>query len=113
MTDQRVVANGRGTRYLESGAGRPVILIHAFPLSAEMWRPQLDRVPDGWRFVAPDLRGFEHAARTRGRPPWTTTPTTSGASWMRWIERAVMAGLSMGGYITLPYSAAFRRGSSA
>jgi 3-oxoadipate enol-lactonase len=50
--------DGRRMRFLEAGAGWPVLLIHAFPLSADMWRPQLDRVPEGWRFIAPDLRGF-------------------------------------------------------
>ena len=35
-----------------------LLLLHAFPLSAEMWQPQLAAVPAGWRFVAPDLRGF-------------------------------------------------------
>jgi pimeloyl-ACP methyl ester carboxylesterase len=28
-----------------------------------MWQPQLDRVPDGWRFIAPDLRGFGGGTR--------------------------------------------------
>ena len=48
----------RSTRYLEAGSGRALLLLHAFPLSADQWLPQLHRVPPGWRFVAPDLRGF-------------------------------------------------------
>ena len=48
----------RSVRYLEAGAGRPVLLLHAFPLSAEQWLPQLARPPVGVRLVAPDLRGF-------------------------------------------------------
>jgi 3-oxoadipate enol-lactonase len=44
--------------WLDAGAGWPVILLHGFPLSADMWRPQLDRVPQGWRFIAPHFRGF-------------------------------------------------------
>ena len=62
--------DGRRTRYLEAGAGWPLLLIHAFPLNADMWRPQLERVPVGWRFIAPDLRGFgPHHAMPR-RPAW-------------------------------------------
>ena len=44
----------RSLRYLESGSGRALVLLHAFPLSADQWLPQLHRVPPGWRFVAPD-----------------------------------------------------------
>ena len=35
---------------------------NAFPLSADQWLPDLHRVPRGWRFIAPDLRGFGGAA---------------------------------------------------
>ena len=51
-------AGRRRVRYLAAGAGWPLLLVHGFPLNAEMWRPQLERVPDNWRFIAPDLRGF-------------------------------------------------------
>jgi pimeloyl-ACP methyl ester carboxylesterase len=50
-------ARGRMT-WLEAGAGWPVVLLHGCPLTADMWRPQLEAVPDGWRFIAPDFRGF-------------------------------------------------------
>jgi pimeloyl-ACP methyl ester carboxylesterase len=97
---------GRTVRYLESGAGWPVVLLHAFPLCAEMWAPQLDSVPDGYRFLAPDLRGFGPAATDAA----TTLDDMAGdvIDWLDalGIETAVMGGLSMGGYVTF---AIFRR----
>jgi len=56
MTIQRrSIETARGDmKWLEAGAGWPVVLLHAFPLAADMWRPQLEAVPDGWRFIAPD-----------------------------------------------------------
>jgi pimeloyl-ACP methyl ester carboxylesterase len=101
MHEARVNVDGRATRYLEAGAGRPLILLHPFPMSADAWRPQFDRVPDGWRFLAPDLRGF-------GDPSASATPALTMDEHARdvlalmdvWrIERAVVGGLSMGGYI--------------
>ena len=100
--------NGWRTRWLESGAGWPVLLIHAFPLNAEMWRPQLDQVPDGWRFIAPDLRGFG-GSRPSGAPVASLDDYAADLEVLLdhlKIDEAVMGGLSMGGYVTF---ALFRR----
>jgi 3-oxoadipate enol-lactonase len=95
----------RSTRYLEAGSGRPIVLLHAFPLSAELWLPQLSRVPVGCRIVAPDLRGF------RGSGPAFEDPGLEGVTMDGYasdvlalmthleIERAVIGGESMGGYV--------------
>ena len=95
----------RSLRYFESGGGRPLLLVHAFPLSADMWLPQLHRVPHGWRFIAPDLRGF------RGVGPAFEDPGLAGLSIDDYaddvlalmthleVERATVCGLSMGGYV--------------
>jgi pimeloyl-ACP methyl ester carboxylesterase len=82
-------------RYLEAGKGWPVVLLHAFPLSAEMWRPQLDRVPDGWRFIAPELSRCE-ATDVAGFARTVHALLDELA-----IDTAVIGGLSFGGYIAL------------
>lgn len=78
-----------------------VVLLHAFPLNATLWRSQVASAPAGWQFVAPDLPGFGAS---------TEAPVDSfdamGGSVLRGldalgIERAVIGGLSMGGYLTL------------
>jgi pimeloyl-ACP methyl ester carboxylesterase len=87
--------------WLEAGDGWPVILLHAFPQRAEMWRPQLQDAPQGWRLIAPDLRGVGDG------PPLDRAVTMDEyAHDVRAlldaleIERAAIGGLSMGGYIT-------------
>lgn len=92
-----------GTRlaFLESGAGWPVILLHAFPLSADMWRPQLESVPDGWRFIAPDLRGFGQSLPPSGGRITMDDYAADVLGLMDALELddAVIGGLSMGGYV--------------
>jgi len=102
MIHERKLETARGTfRCLEAGAGWPVVLIHAFPLTADMWRPQLERRAQGWRYVAPDVRGFG------GSPSGSLRPTMDDYAAdveavldALEIETAAIGGLSMGGYIT-------------
>jgi len=97
----------RTVRYHETGSGRTCILLHAFPLSADQWLPQLSRVPPGWRLVAPDVRGFRgmgEAYQDVGLD--SATMATHAADVLQLmnhldVDRAVVGGLSMGGYITL------------
>jgi pimeloyl-ACP methyl ester carboxylesterase len=104
---QHYTAAGRRLRYLDAGAGKPVVLVHAFPLSADLWRPQLGAPPPGWRIIAPDLRGF------RGIGDSGAAMVSVGRVQMEdyahdvialldhlQIERAVVGGCSMGGYVT-------------
>ena len=43
--------------YLDVGAGEPVIFLHGNWASAAWWERCLTRLPDGYRGLAPDLRG--------------------------------------------------------
>ena len=49
------------------GEGRPVILIHGWPLSAEAWSHQFDAIKDaGFRAIAYDRRGFGRSEKPEG-----------------------------------------------
>ncbi|GFO62698.1 alpha/beta fold hydrolase [Geomonas paludis] len=89
--------------YDDMGTGPAVILIHGFPLNRQMWQPQLQPIADaGFRVIAPDLRGFGASDAPAG-----------GYSMERFaddiiaildalkIDKAVIGGMSMGGYILM------------
>jgi 3-oxoadipate enol-lactonase len=107
IREARARVAGRDVRFLEAGAGWPVLLIHAFPVNADMWRPQLERVPEGWRFIAPDVRGFgpDGAASAAFTLDDVAADFAAFVDHLK-LDRAVIGGLSMGGYITF---ALFRR----
>ena len=61
MTDRvRVEANGITQHVHVRGPedGRPLLLIHGNCSSGAFWSPFVRRLPDDWRVVAPDLRGY-------------------------------------------------------
>jgi pimeloyl-ACP methyl ester carboxylesterase len=102
MIRERTVETRDGSvRCLEAGAGWPLVLLHAFPLSADMWRPQLDRPPEGARLIAPDLNGFGPAPVAPARSLEDMARLVTGLLDALEIERATIGGLSMGGYLTL------------
>lgn len=91
-------------RYLEAPpSGRPrgtLILLHAFPLNARMWEPQLVLAAHGWRVLAPQLRGFDAGADD---PPGSSVDDFAGDVVdlldTLHLKEAVIGGLSMGGYV--------------
>ena len=103
VREGRVTIGGRQSRYIEAGSGWPVVLIHAFPLNAEMWRPVLDRVPAGWRYIAPDLRGLGPGGAAAEGPVTMADYAADTVALLDALEidEAVIGGLSMGGYVTL------------
>ncbi len=89
--------------FTDEGSGLPVVLIHGFPLNREMWQPQVEALSDaGYRVICPDLPGF-------GRSPLIDGPVSMSAYADAVIElldslgvdRAVVGGMSMGGYVLL------------
>jgi len=49
---------------VDEGAGHPVVLLHGFPDSSDLWRHQIPALTGaGFRAIAPDLRGFGRSPR--------------------------------------------------
>jgi len=63
--------NGIKLAYVDEGAGSPVVLLHGFPDSADLWRHQVSAlVGAGRRVIAPDLRGFGESDAPAGNEPY-------------------------------------------
>lgn len=78
---------------------RPVlVLVHAFPMGAAMWRPQLPVLSE-WRVVTASLPGFDGRPLLRERTMDTYARDLLTMLDGLGIGRAVFGGLSMGGFV--------------
>ena len=102
--------NGIEMDWRERGRGDAILFIHGFPLNSAMWEPQLSELPPGWRGIAPDLRGF--GATTDGpEAVYTMELFASDLAALLdhlGVERAVVCGLSMGGYVAFQFWRLYR-----
>jgi 3-oxoadipate enol-lactonase len=90
--------------YIDEGskAAQPVIFLHGFPFSHEMWKNQIELVRKNFRAIAYDIRG--HGKSYVGDAHFTIEHHVDDLiallDYLK-IEKPVIVGLSMGGYITL------------
>ncbi|MBY0227851.1 MAG: alpha/beta hydrolase [Gemmataceae bacterium] len=87
------------------GQGPVVVLLHAFPLSRAMWRPQIDALRDLYRVIAPDLPGFGDSSL----PAASSIDGYADAVAEMLDDKdihspVIVGGLSMGGYAALAFA---------
>jgi pimeloyl-ACP methyl ester carboxylesterase len=94
--------------YEAKGSGVPLLLIHGYPLSREIWRPQLEGLAEIARVIAPDLRGFGESQAVQGiyAMDRLAQDCLELLDHLKITKPAMVCGHSMGGYVTFAF---FRR----
>src|SRR6202007_305717 len=87
--------------------GPPVVLLHPFPAHHGFWLPAAQALLPRYRLILPDLRAHDESEAGEG----PTTMEKHAADLISvcddaGIERAIFAGVSIGGYILFEF---FRR----
>ena len=100
--------NGYSVAYEDIGQGPEVVFIHGFPLSRTMWGPQTGSlVASGYRVITFDLPGFGES------DPMPIEKMSDYAEVLvkllqhLKVRKAVIAGMSMGGYILFEFMARY------
>lgn len=96
--------NGLNTYYEINGpdSGTAVIFIHGFPFNEAMWQPQIDALKGKFRCITYDVRG--HGKTEAGDGQYSVEYFVDDLLELMnrlAIAKAVIVGLSMGGYIAL------------
>ena len=93
--------------YFVSGDGPPVTLLHGFTQSGRSWREVISRMPEGWKWIVPDLRGHGETVTRPGAP--CSLDACTGDLVALWQEldlgRTHLVGYSMGGRLALHIAA--------
>src|SRR5688572_9307460 len=90
--------------YTDTGVGHPIVLIHGYPFNRSLWNEQVSALSPSYRIVVPDLRGFGESDSSPG-PATMNRMAQDVAQLLDHLEisRAVIGGLSMGGYVALAF----------
>jgi len=104
LESKSILVNNNQTSYLESGDvdKLPLIFVHGFPFNKLMWENQLLELKSDYRCIAYDVRG--HGNSEAGEVDFSVALFAEDLiAFMDalQIEKAVIIGLSMGGYIAM------------
>ena len=93
--------------YFVEGEGPPITLLHGFTQSGRSWREVISKMPAGWKWIVPDLRGHgETQTRQGSQCSMDACMEDLLALWDDLgVERTHLAGYSMGGRLALHVTA--------
>lgn len=104
MTAHQVEVRGIRLAYDDLGQGQPIVLLHGFPFNRSLWREQAETLAARHRVITPDLRGFGETSVAAG--PATMEEMAQDVAALLDelnIDRVVLGGLSMGGYVAFAF----------
>lgn len=98
--------NGVELDYTDGGSGPAVLLTHGYAATGDMWRPQRPALEPRHRLVTWDIRG--HGSTESPADPGLYSHAHAVGDMRALldhlgIERAVIGGLSLGGYLSLQF----------
>jgi pimeloyl-ACP methyl ester carboxylesterase len=83
------------------GPGAPVIFSHGFLMDHDMFAPQVEALANEYRCIVWDERGFGQTAATGPFDFYDSARDCLGVLSHLGIERAVLGGMSQGGFLSL------------
>ncbi len=105
---EKANVNGVRIAFVRRGAGKPLVLVHGYPLDHTIWNEVLPLLERDFDVVLPDLRGFGQSQVVESQFQMSDMAADiAGLLDHLGIEKAVIAGHSMGGYISLAFARAY------
>ena len=93
-----------GIFYRKSGTGPAVVLLHGFPASGILWRNIWDELSVSYTVIVPDLPGSGNSPLNKETDLSDMAEMVKAILDNEHIDKAVLAGHSMGGYVALAFA---------
>jgi 3-oxoadipate enol-lactonase len=98
-----LLLNGARIHYRRSGAGFPVVFLHAGVADSRMWEPQAAGLGKHFDVIAPDRRGFGDSELPAG--PWSPTADVLALMDRLGLRQSPhLVGCSMGGSLAIDFT---------
>jgi pimeloyl-ACP methyl ester carboxylesterase len=101
--------NGIELYYEDHGSGYPVVLMHGYSSTSQMWQGQIEPITARYRPITFDMRGHGQTESPEAQEEYSEAKTVEDlAALLRHlgVEKAVIGGLSLGGYMSLAFNLA-------
>jgi pimeloyl-ACP methyl ester carboxylesterase len=105
---EKINVNGIQLAYTRHGKGTPLVLVHGFPLDHHLWDEVVPLLEDRFDLIILDLRGFGESSTLDSF--YTMEDYASDLAGLLdylGIQKAAIAGHSMGGYVALAFARLF------
>jgi len=105
---EKININGIQLAYERHGKGKPLVLLHGYPLDRHLWDDVVPLLKDTFDMIVPDLRGFGES--TTVDTPYTMDDLASDIAGLLdhlGIKKTAIVGHSMGGYVALAFARLF------
>jgi pimeloyl-ACP methyl ester carboxylesterase len=102
----RAKLNGIEIEYQDGGQGSPVLLGHGYSATGRMWDGQRAALGDRYRVISWDMRGHGQTDSPDDPAQYSAALTVADMRALLQhcgVERAVVGGLSLGGYMSLAF----------
>ena len=102
----KVLINGINLYYEDNGNGFPVIFTHGFAGSTKSWKDQVAAFSKKYRFITYDMRGHGQTDAPDDLSRYTQDIVVEDIHQLLRhleIQKAVVGGLSLGGYLTIHF----------
>jgi pimeloyl-ACP methyl ester carboxylesterase len=105
---EKASINGIQIAYTRKGTGKPLVLVHGYPLDHTIWDKILPLLENNFDIITPDLRGFGQSDVVESQYSIADMAADiAGLLDQLGIEKTTIAGHSMGGYVSLAFARAY------